>query len=58
MPDWEDQLNAFINGNSTEKEINEIAEMKKIISRKWLRYNECISVEFDTDKGTAIVKEN
>ncbi len=26
--------------------------------KKWVRYKECISVEFDTDTGTAIVLEN
>lgn len=57
MPDWDHQLSYLIDGNSTEKEIEEISAMKKAISKKWLEYNECITVEFDTDKNTATVVE-
>lgn len=56
-PDWDDQLNYLIDGNSTKKEIEEIAAMKESISKKWLEYNECITIEFDMNKNTATVVE-
>lgn len=33
-------------------------ETRQAITRKWMEYSEYLTVEFDTDAGTAIVIEN
>lgn len=68
MPDWDEQLKNQIPVPS-EDEIQEmgttpedemafrISSLKKIISKKWLEYGECLTVEFDIKKRTATVIE-
>lgn len=67
-PDWDMQLKDQLPVPS-ENEIQEmgttledemefrVASLKEIISKKWLEYGECISIEFDTVANTARVVE-
>lgn len=67
-PDWDEQLKDYP-PVPTEDEIQEmgttledemefrISSLKEIISKKWLEYGEYLTVEFDTEKGTATVIE-
>lgn len=68
MPDWDEQLKDQLPvpskdeiqemGTTMEDEMEfRVASLKKIISKKWLEYGECITIEFDTEKDTATVVE-
>lgn len=68
MPDWDEQLKNQLPipdeveiremGTTLEDEMEfRISSIKKIISEKWLKYSECVTIDFDIEKGTATVVE-
>jgi len=68
MPDWDEQLKDQLPvpsedeiqemGTTLEDEMEfRVSSTKEIISKKWLEYSECVTIDFDTEKGTATVVE-
>jgi hypothetical protein len=51
-PDWDDQLKEYF----LDKE-EEVLKVRNALSKKWLEYSEYITIEFDTELGTARVCE-